>query len=66
MIIEDLMPLSNDDLAARPLAPFQKLALWLLRDARDSARLLDSFDAWRPAMLEVGDVDGIPRHRRQV
>jgi Putative transposase, YhgA-like len=53
MIIEDLMPLSNDDLAARPLAAFQKLALWLLRDARDSARLLDSFDAWSPAMLKL-------------
>ena len=64
MIIEDLMPLSNDDLAARPLAAFQKLALWLLRDARDSARLLDSFDAWSPAMLahpEVPDPQGRPR-----
>jgi hypothetical protein len=54
MIVEDLMQLSNDDLAARPLAAFPKLALWLLRDARDSMRLLDSFDAWIPSMLEVG------------
>jgi predicted transposase YdaD len=53
MIVEDLMQLSNDDLAARPLGAFQKLALWLLRDARDSARLLDSFDVWIPAMLEL-------------
>jgi predicted transposase YdaD len=54
MIVEDLMQLTNDDLAARPLAAFPKLALWLLRDARDSAGLLDSFDAWIPAMLEIG------------
>jgi hypothetical protein len=54
MIVEDLMERSNADLAARPLGAFQKLALWLLRDARDSARLLDSFDAWIPAMLKLG------------
>ena len=54
MIVDDLSPLSNDDLAARPLPAFPKLALWLLRDARDSARLLDSFDAWIPSMLELG------------
>jgi hypothetical protein len=53
MIVEDLMQLTNNDLAARPLAVFPKLALWLLRDARDSVGLLDSFDAWLPAMLEL-------------
>jgi hypothetical protein len=54
MIVEDLTRLSNDDMAARSLKAFPKLALWLLRDARDPARLLDSFDAWSPAMLEIG------------
>jgi hypothetical protein len=54
MIVEDLIGLSNNDLAARPLAAFPKLTLWLLRDARDSARLLDSFDVWIPSMLELG------------
>jgi predicted transposase/invertase (TIGR01784 family) len=53
MIVEDLMQLTNNDLAARPLAAFPKLTLWLLRDARDSVGLLDSFDAWIPAMLEL-------------
>ena len=53
MIVEDLMQRSNNDLAARSLGAFQKLALWLLRDARDPARLLDSFDFWVPSMLEV-------------
>ena len=37
MIVDDLAQLSNDDLATRPLPAFPKLALWLLRDARDSA-----------------------------
>jgi hypothetical protein len=53
LIVEDLTQLSNADLAVRPLGAFQKLALWLLRDARDPVRLLDSFDAWRPAMLRL-------------
>ncbi|HEX2688493.1 MAG TPA: Rpn family recombination-promoting nuclease/putative transposase [Kofleriaceae bacterium] len=54
LIIDDLMQLTDEDLAARSLAAFPKLALWLLRDARDPARLLGSFDAWIPAMLELG------------
>lgn len=53
LIIEDLAHLSDDDLKARSLAAFQKLALWLLRDARDPARLLASFDAWASTMLQL-------------
>jgi hypothetical protein len=53
MIVDDLMQLTDGDLAARPLAAFQRLALWLLRDARDPARLLHSFDAWIPEMLAL-------------
>src|SRR4249920_3840362 len=46
LIIDDLTHLSNDDLKARSLAAFQKLALWLLRDARAPRHLLDNFDTW--------------------
>src|ERR1044071_1007284 len=46
LIIDALAHLSNDALQARSLAAFQKLALWLLRDARTPRRLLDNFDAW--------------------
>jgi hypothetical protein len=53
MIVDDLARLSDGDLAARPLPAFPRLALWLLRDARDFATFLDSFDAWIPAMLEL-------------
>jgi hypothetical protein len=53
LIIDDLAHLSNDDLKARSLAAFQKLALWLLRDARDPRRLLDSFDTWVDAFAEA-------------
>ena len=53
MIVDDLAQRSDHDLAARPLPAFAKLALWLLRDARDSARLLASIDAWIPSMLEL-------------
>jgi hypothetical protein len=36
----DLARLSNEQIRARSLAPFQKLALWAVRDARTPARLL--------------------------
>ena len=54
IIVADLAERSDDDLRARSLAPFQKLALWLLRDARTPVRLLDGFDAWIPTILEAG------------
>lgn len=53
MLIEDLARLSNDELKGRSLAEFQKLALWLLRDARDPARLLESFGVWSVAMAQA-------------
>jgi hypothetical protein len=53
MIIEDLASQSDDDLRTRSLAAFQKLTLWLLRDARAPRRLLDSFDTWIEAFAEA-------------
>jgi predicted transposase YdaD len=53
MIVEDLAHLSNEQLQARTLAAFQKVALWLLRDARDPARLLGNFAAWVAAITEA-------------
>ena len=53
LLIEDLTYLSDADLQARSLAAFQKLVLWLLRDARDPARLLGSFGAWSSTMVEL-------------
>jgi hypothetical protein len=53
LIIEDLAHRSNADLRACSLAAFPKLALWLLRDARDPRRLLDSFGAWRDVFAEA-------------
>jgi predicted transposase YdaD len=58
LIIEDLSHLSDDDLHARSLAAFQKVALWLLRDGRDSVRLLSSFSAWTDAMLQARRAPG--------
>ena len=53
VIIDDLASLSDADLQGRSLAAFQKLALWLLRDARFPRRLLDSFDTWIEAFAEA-------------
>jgi hypothetical protein len=54
MIVDDLAHRTNADLKARSLPPFQKLALWLLRDARDPARVLANFDAWIPELSRTG------------
>lgn len=40
MILDDLTGQTDDALATRALPPFQKVALWLLRDSRDPTRLL--------------------------
>jgi hypothetical protein len=53
LLIEDIAHLSDADLQVRSLAPYQKLALWLLRDARDPVRLLGSFGTWVSPMLEL-------------
>jgi predicted transposase/invertase (TIGR01784 family) len=53
VIVEDLAHLSNDQLKQRALATFPKLALWLLRDARDAHTLLKNLDAWRESFREA-------------
>jgi hypothetical protein len=55
LLIEDLTERSDADLHVRSLAAFQKLALWLLRDARDPVRMLDSFETWSSTMTELLD-----------
>jgi Putative transposase, YhgA-like len=54
LIVDDLAGRSDDDLQARSLPPFQKLALWLLRDGRAPERLLACFDGWIPTILAAG------------
>jgi flagellar biosynthesis/type III secretory pathway protein FliH len=54
MICMDLAHLSNEDLQARAMPAFQRLALWALRDTRNPPRLLANFDAWSPLMTEAG------------
>lgn len=53
LIIDDLTQCSNEDLRRRTLPAFPKLALWLLRDARDRKRLLKNFDSWIDLFEEV-------------
>jgi Putative transposase, YhgA-like len=53
ILVEDLAHRSDDDIKASSLGAFQKLALWLLRDGRDPAELLNSFDSWTSTMLQA-------------
>ncbi|KIG12688.1 Mobile element protein [Enhygromyxa salina] len=46
LLITDLADFSDEELHRWALAAFPKLALWLLRDARDGEQLLKSFVQW--------------------
>jgi hypothetical protein len=53
LLVEDLAHLSNEDLKGRALAAFPKLALWVLRDARDTEQLLGNLSHWATAFREA-------------
>jgi predicted transposase/invertase (TIGR01784 family) len=46
LLVEDLVHVTDEQLRARALAAFPMLALWLLRDARDSKKLLARLESW--------------------
>jgi predicted transposase/invertase (TIGR01784 family) len=53
MLIVDLAHLTNEELKARALAVFPKLALWALRDARDAHKLLNNLEHWAKEFGEM-------------
>lgn len=57
-VLDDLVDVSVTDLSQRPLSPFAKLGLWLMRTARDRPRLEREFPTW-DALLE--GLKGRPR-----
>jgi predicted transposase YdaD len=46
LLLDDLHAVDDAALRARPLPPFPKVALWVLRDARDVEALFVSLAAW--------------------
>jgi hypothetical protein len=60
LLIDDLGPIADDDLRSRPIPPFPKLALWLLRDGRQLELLLAQLAAWAAEIRELGRCD--PHH----
>ncbi|MBX3226747.1 MAG: Rpn family recombination-promoting nuclease/putative transposase [Labilithrix sp.] len=57
LIVDDLCAVEDEDLQRRPLAPFPKLTLWLLRDGRDVERLLDHLAAWAATLERLARDD---------
>lgn len=53
LCVLDLAHRTDDEIRAWTLGTFQKLALMLLRDARDDARLDKSLTAWREQLREL-------------
>jgi predicted transposase YdaD len=52
-VLDDLAGQTDEALAARPLAPFPKLVLWALRDARARQRLREHLPAWGPTLEQL-------------
>lgn len=62
-VLDDLALVDDDALRARPLPPFPRVALWLLRDGRAIERLLAHLTSWA---REVGRSQRMTRPRRCV
>ena len=60
IIVQELSAWSDEDIRHRVLAAFPRLALWALRDARDSDRLPARLHLWTSALHEAaGAPNGI-------
>ncbi len=58
ILVDDLATHSDEALCSRPLPPFPKVALWLLRDSRSIERLLQSLAAaWRDELGRLRRAD---------
>jgi hypothetical protein len=57
LIVDDLVTASDADLQARPLAPFQQLVLWFLRDVRRPERFVTGLHAWDSLVRALEAVD---------
>src|SRR5690606_1512285 len=53
LLVDDLAKLENETLLHRPLAPLPRVALWLLRDARDPRVLLRGLATFADALDAV-------------
>lgn len=57
LLVDNLVLVDDAALKARPLAPFPKVVLWLLRDGRNVATLLDHLPAWKNELEWVAKTD---------
>jgi predicted transposase YdaD len=53
VLVDDLARATNEELHGRALAPFPKIALWLLRDGRHPDALLHNLAGWATALHDV-------------
>jgi predicted transposase YdaD len=57
LLIDDLSAANDEALFARPLPPFPKVVLWLLRDGREIEILLEHLPAWGPELERLAAAD---------
>jgi len=61
LLIDDLVEADDAALLSRPLDPFPKVALWVLRDARTVEALFESLRAWGKELERLVAVDRDPQ-----
>ena len=61
LLVDDLGAISHEALRTRPMPPFAKLALWLLRDGRQLEVLLSHLAVWADELAELARRD--PSHQ---
>jgi predicted transposase/invertase (TIGR01784 family) len=56
-LLDDLRNATDEELAARNLGDFASLALWSMRDSRETERLLSSLDFWAATLDRLASGD---------
>lgn len=59
LLIDDLAHRTDAELLARQLGAFAKLALWMLRDARNEERFVSQMGAWQGVLHQVAVVTDV-------
>lgn len=60
LLVDDLATLDDEALQRRPLSPFPKVALWVLRDARNVDAFFAHLQAWAAQLQEMAsDASGL-------
>ena len=59
LLIDDLVAATDAELQVRPLAPFQRLVLWFLRDVRRPEHFVAGLRGWDAVVAALAEIDDV-------